>query len=98
MCFTLQHRDFMNHLHDPVRRRLIVASAAAASGTIAFGIERTASAASRRPPHQPTRSSRMTGSTIVTKDGTQIYYKDWGDGPVVTFSHGWPLNADAWDG
>jgi non-heme chloroperoxidase len=37
-------------------------------------------------------------STITTKDGTDIYYKDWGEGPVVTFSHGWPLNADAWDG
>jgi non-heme chloroperoxidase len=36
-------------------------------------------------------------STITTKDGTQIYYKDWGKGPVVTFSHGWPLNSDAWD-
>ncbi len=37
-------------------------------------------------------------STITAKDGTEIYYKDWGEGPVVTFSHGWPLNADAWDG
>jgi len=37
-------------------------------------------------------------STITTKDGTRIYYKDWGEGPVVTFSHGWPLNADMWDG
>jgi non-heme chloroperoxidase len=37
-------------------------------------------------------------STITTKDGTQIYYKDWGKGAVVTFSHGWPLNSDAWDG
>ena len=37
-------------------------------------------------------------STITTKDGTEIYYKDWGTGPVITFSHGWPLNADAWDG
>ena len=37
-------------------------------------------------------------STITTKDGRQIYYKDWGTGPAVTFSHGWPLNADAWDG
>ena len=37
-------------------------------------------------------------STITTKDGTQIYYKDWGHGPAITFSHGWPLSADAWDG
>lgn len=37
-------------------------------------------------------------STITTKDGRQIYYKDWGKGAAVTFSHGWPLNADAWDG
>jgi non-heme chloroperoxidase len=36
-------------------------------------------------------------STITTKDGTQIYYKDWGSGPVITFSHGWPLNSDMWD-
>ena len=37
-------------------------------------------------------------STITTRDGTEIYYKDWGSGPVVTFSHGWPLSSDAWDG
>lgn len=36
--------------------------------------------------------------TITTKDGTQIYYKDWGKGSAVTFSHGWPLNSNAWDG
>src|SRR5262245_52822734 len=36
--------------------------------------------------------------TINATDGTEIYYKDWGKGPVVTFSHGWPLNSDAWDG
>jgi non-heme chloroperoxidase len=40
----------------------------------------------------------MSSSTVTTKDGTEIYYKDWGEGPVITFSHGWPLSSDAWDG
>ncbi len=35
---------------------------------------------------------------ITKKDGSQIYFKEWGKGPAVTFSHGWPLNVDAWDG
>jgi non-heme chloroperoxidase len=43
--------------------------------------------------------NKSNSSTITTtRDGTEIYYKDWGKGPVVTFSHGWPLSSDAWDG
>jgi non-heme chloroperoxidase len=36
--------------------------------------------------------------TITTKDGTQIFYKDWGAGQPIVFSHGWPLSSDDWDG
>jgi non-heme chloroperoxidase len=35
--------------------------------------------------------------TVTTRDGAEIFYKDWGSGQPVVFSHGWPLNADAWD-
>ncbi|KXK67253.1 alpha/beta hydrolase, partial [Pseudomonas monteilii] len=35
--------------------------------------------------------------TLTTRDGTVIHYKDWGAGPVVVLSHGWPLNADSWE-
>jgi non-heme chloroperoxidase len=35
--------------------------------------------------------------TITTNDGTEIFYKDWGSGPPIVFSHGWPLSADDWD-
>ena len=36
-------------------------------------------------------------STITTKDGVEIFYKDWGTGQPIVFSHGWPLSADDWD-
>jgi non-heme chloroperoxidase len=39
----------------------------------------------------------MSTNTITTQDGTRIFYKDWGTGQPIVFSHGWPLNADAWD-
>jgi hypothetical protein len=37
-------------------------------------------------------------SQIMTKDGVEIFYKDWGEGQPIVFSHGWPLSADDWDG
>ena len=39
----------------------------------------------------------MSSSTITTKDGTQIFYKDWGTGQPIVFHHGWPLSSDDWD-
>lgn len=42
-------------------------------------------------------TSLLGASTFTVSDGTQIWYKDWGSGPPVVFSHGWPLTADAWE-
>jgi non-heme chloroperoxidase len=49
-------------------------------------------------PQSPARAKRSHAmSVFTTRDGTQIFYKDWGGGQPVVFSHGWPLSADAWD-
>jgi non-heme chloroperoxidase len=52
--------------------------------------------------HRPIFKCKATGkvasvSSILTKDGTQIHFKDWGNGQLIVFSHGWPLSADDWD-
>jgi non-heme chloroperoxidase len=47
-----------------------------------------------------THAQRKAGKTmnrITAKDGTPVYYKNWGTGEPVMFSHGWPLNADSWE-
>src|SRR3954453_564850 len=49
------------------------------------------------PTAATTRHKERAVGTITTKDGTEIYYKDWGTGRPVVFSHGWPLSADAWE-
>ncbi|MEO8673031.1 MAG: alpha/beta hydrolase [Tahibacter sp.] len=59
------------------------------------------SASPGKTPHSTSRDAGIekTSSTITTRDGVQLYYKDWGprNGQVVTFSHGWPLNSDSWE-
>lgn len=83
----------MNDSYNAARRTLIAGGALLAGSAFAIG----AQAAPQRNS-QPQRDASIGSSSFVTQDGTTLYYKDWGSGPVVTFSHGWPLNADAWDG
>jgi non-heme chloroperoxidase len=78
---------------DPQRRRVVIAGAAATALAALPALPLAAAGASPSPlPHEERRMA-----TFTTKDGTTIWYKDWGKGPVVSFSHGWPLSADAWD-
>lgn len=68
------------------------ATAQAPSSTAKAPSTQAAAGASRAHPAK-------TSSTITTRDGVELYYKDWGPktGPVVVFSHGWPLNSDSWE-
>lgn len=71
-----------------------------AVATLSLSVQAGLSAQAAEPatPAAVTSIAR-TASYITTADGVQLYYKDWGpkNGPVVTFSHGWPLNSDSWE-
>jgi non-heme chloroperoxidase len=78
-----------------VDRRTVLGSGliAAASACVPLG---AGFAAERPEPSKPNKDSR-TMETITTKDGTTLFYKDWGKGQPIVFHHGWPLSADDWD-
>lgn len=79
-------------MHDDataITRREVMLSGLAAGAALAL----PHAAAAQLPP---TEGPKTMGH-VTSFDGTKIFYKDWGSGPVVTFSHGWPLNSDAWD-
>ena len=84
--------------HVTPRRTLLIAgsSIAALSGLPGAIAARTTGRSAPRA-NSSIKSGTNKMSTITMKDGTRIFYKDWGSGPVTTFSHGWPLTADAWD-
>jgi non-heme chloroperoxidase len=79
-------------------RREVLVAGVVATATVGLSAAAVADASQQKPAPFSQLKGNRTVNTITSKDGTQIYYKDWGRGPVVTFSHGWPLNADAWDG
>ena len=89
-------------LLDPSRRQLLGGGALAVAG---FGLPLSSALADTLPatpaaaPRGTPKGNPTMSNTITTKDGTQLYYKDWGpkDAQPIVFSHGWPLNSDSWE-
>ncbi len=90
----------MDQSNSQTSRRAVMSAGlglAAAAATLPFAQAAQAApsaAPSGAAPHAGTKSK---GDTITTKDGTRIFYKDWGTGQPIVFHHGWPLSSDDWD-
>ncbi|WP_414717613.1 alpha/beta fold hydrolase [Steroidobacter sp.] len=83
---------------DPARRELIIGTAGVAA-SLAIPATVGFAAVSPRPASRSSPSTPGVDSmkTVTVKDGTKIFYKDWGTGQPIVFSHGWPLSSDDWD-
>src|SRR5580692_2095922 len=75
------------------RRGVLLGGAAVLLTTAVLSAAHDSSNPSASSPH----SGEMKMDTVTTKDGVTIFYKDWGTGQPIVFSHGWPLTADDWD-
>jgi non-heme chloroperoxidase len=85
--------------HSISRRNVLIGGAGVVAAAASFPVATMAAngiSATGTHPQSENKGARSM-DTITTKDGTMIFFKDWGTGPAVVFSHGWPLNADAWD-
>jgi len=82
------------------RRKILVGAGSTAVGLAMGAVTSAAFAGTDARPATVARvdkSVRLTANTLTVADGTVIYYKDWGKGPAVVFSHGYPLSSDAWE-
>jgi non-heme chloroperoxidase len=98
--------NMTDEIKNASRRHVMVAGLGLAATAVAASLANSAQAenndkasASTQKTNHANRKDRnaMTSSFITTKDGTQIFYKDWGTGQPIVFHHGWPLSADDWD-
>ena len=78
---------------DSSRRSALVGSASLAAAAAAAALPAASATAA------PAASMKKTAAFITTRDGVDIYYKDWGprNGQPIVFSHGWPLSSDSWE-
>jgi non-heme chloroperoxidase len=88
-----------NQPGDSSRRQMLVGTSAAAAALAAASMAATPTRA-EAAGSAAASSARNSAPYITSKDGVQLYYKDWGprDGQPIVFSHGWPLSSDSWDG
>ncbi|QRM53991.1 alpha/beta hydrolase [Sinorhizobium sp. BG8] len=81
------------------RRNMLAGAFGAAATAAAVTAVNSPAKAATAATQASAEGARTMGSKIITRDGVEIYYKDWGpkDGPVVILSHGWPLSSDSWE-